>query len=293
MEQKDLFQSMIRKELSGPSPVPFPVIDFDARAVETTPEGRLISEEEFWEGLVFYRGERYTYRFPPRPERKFPEVDYAVVRVNSARDDLWSLRDHPRLALDVLNMKRALYPWVATRLDEARRSEYETPFSHGVDEEEMRSFLDTYGPLTPSYVPLTERVPEAMIDELQMYMGDHRTSDLACLFSVPLTYLHGVARRAREDPLEGIVSCFAAIERAPARTLYRALLLQFMGHLLSGNPVHRCEGCGRWFSFTEDETQARHREGWKRRDARYHSRACLKATSERRRRARLREQETA
>lgn len=216
-----------------------------------------------------------------------------MVRVNSARDALWSLHDHPRLVLDVLGMERALHPWIDPAWLETR-DDLPEEFSHAVRDDKMREFLGTYGPLTPSYVPPPNgSMPEAMIDEFTMYVHDDRVSDLAGLFSRPVGRLHFVAKQANEDPLKGVVSCLGQIERTPPRTLYRALLLQLLEHLLSGNPLHRCEGCGRWFSFTDDETQARHRGGWKRRDARYHSRACLKAASERRRRARLREQKKA
>jgi hypothetical protein len=119
-------------------------------------------------------------------------------------------------------------------------------------------------------------------------LPDDETKRFSCQFSEAVARLHSVARRGKTDPLDGVVACFGQVERTPGRSLYRALLLQLLGHLLGGTPVRECEGCGRWFSFTEDETQARHREGWKRRDAKFHSRACLKATSERRRRARLR-----
>jgi hypothetical protein len=292
VEQKDHFQSTLRKGLGGPSPVAFSLAEYGGTGTDIAPNGRVIGQDECEEGLLFYRGERYTFLFLPRPERGYPKADYCVRRVNSARDGLWSLRDHPHLALELLGMKRDFYPWVHPNIvAKLEADEYQDDYAYAVDEEAMRDFLHTYGPLTPSFLPPENKpVPGPMIDEMGHYLPDDRLKSCFGSFSRLVGNLHRVVRDANEDPVLGVVSCLCRIEEAPQRSLYRALLLQLLEHFLDGNPLHCCEGCGQWFSFTEDESEARHREGWKRSDARYHSRACLKAASERRRRARLREQ---
>jgi hypothetical protein len=294
VEQKDLFPSTLRRSLSGDSPVAFAFGDLDPKSQELsrerTPEGRSIADEEYWEGLCFYRPSRYTFVYgEPEPGLgSWPE--YGVKRINSARLDLWSLKDHPELVLDVLAMNRSLHPGIPEERVEWLLESGAASRWYRVDPHEMRTFLTTYGPLTPSYVWPEGRTPDAMIDELGMYIPDDRTKRFAYNFSEPVSILHLVAQAGKEDHLTGIATCLGQIELSPPRTLYRALLLQLLDHFLSGNPLRPCEGCGRWFVFTEDSSQARHREGWKRRDARYHSRACLKRTSERRRRAKMREQ---
>jgi hypothetical protein len=266
----------------------------DGAATERTPEGRLISDDEYWEGLVFYRGDRYDFIFPRRPTEGPPPSDYVVVGVHERQNaPLWSLRDHPRLVLDVLGMKRARYLGVdADRLETL--DGYWREQVYGVNDDEMRAFLNTYGPLTPSFqlMPDPDRISEAMIDEMSMHERTDAAELVAGRFSVLVNRLHAIASVAKEDALLGVVRCLGAVYRAPPRSLYQALLLQLLGHLLSGAPLNQCKGCGKWFSFTEDDTQARHRNGWKRRDASYHSRACLKATSERNRRARRKSDES-
>jgi hypothetical protein len=277
--------------------VAFPLAEYGSTTVEMTPDGRVISEDEYWEGRVFYRGERYTFRFPPPPDRGFPEADYVVTRVNSARDRLWSLYDHPRLVLDVLAMERQPYPWVSPEYF-ARAEDSNDPSRHtayAVTPEAIRAFLANFGPLTPSFLPPTDRpgTPGPMLDEASQYVPDERLRNYAYKFSWPVAELHRLAQVVHEDSMQGVVGCLAHLEHIPARSLYRALVLQLIEIAVSGDPLRPCEGCGRWFSFSDDETQARHRPGWKRRDAKYHSRACLKAASERRRRANLREQNKA
>ncbi len=296
MEQKDLFQSTLRRGLAGTSAVAFPLPEYGATSVEKTPDGRVISEDEYWEGRVFYRAERYTFRFPEPPDSGFPEADYVVTRVNSARGGLWSLYDHPRLVLDVLALERLPYPWVdheyLQRLEGSDDSWSRQSWhrAQAVSSEAMRGFLTSFGPLSPSFfVPDDRPMSEAMIDEVSQFHPDQQMRNLAFKFSAPVAQLHRLADVVHDDPRQGMASCLGQLEHTSRRTLYRALVLQLLEIAVSGDPLSPCEGCGRWFSYTEDDTQARHRKGWKRRDARYHSRSCLKAASERHRRARLRE----
>ena len=90
-----------------------------------------------------------------------------------------------------------------------------------------------------------------------------------------------------------LVEIFRRVDLSPAPSLYRALLLYVLGLALAGDHAPRsCEGCGKWFFETENASTAVHRTGWKRKDAKYHSVKCMKAASERRRRARKRAQKS-
>ena len=105
-------------------------------------------------------------------------------------------------------------------------------------------------------------------------------------FSETVMRLRLAVRAVAEGDL---IELLAAIDKSPAPSIYRALLLQLLDRLMQGRPAPRpCEGCGKWFFETENESTAVHRSGWKRRDARFHSCRCMKATHERKRRARLR-----
>jgi hypothetical protein len=105
-------------------------------------------------------------------------------------------------------------------------------------------------------------------------------------FSETVLRLRYAVRDVEEGDLVGLL---AAIDTSPAPSIYRALLLQLLDRLMQGRPAPRpCEGCGKWFFETDNESTAIHRTGWKRRDARFHSYRCMKAAHERRRRARLR-----
>lgn len=119
-----------------------------------------------------------------------------------------------------------------------------------------------------------------------MLAKDHRALYWAYLFSEPVYRIRHAVKSAEADPATGLANTFELVDQTPKGSLFRALLLQLLLRLLEQRAPRQCEGCDAG-SRTEDDSSARVKSGWKRSDARYHSRRCLKAAKERERRARL------
>jgi hypothetical protein len=226
-------------------------------------------------GVDFYRG-GFTYRYDPDPDAAITyyrggievdaDIEYYVADVDPARLTPWSLRDYPDLLLRLLSLP-------TYRPD--------IPDSMWITEDAVLGFLDEFGALTLSFL----RDDEDPDSEMFWNLGDGRNADYAFKFSWTVLQLRYAARAVEE---RNLIALLAAIDQSPAPSIYRALLLQLLDRFMEGRPAPRpCEGCGKWFFETENESTAVHRSGWKRRDARFHSSRCMKAAHERKRRARL------
>jgi hypothetical protein len=228
-------------------------------------------------GAVFLRG-GFSYRYEPDPDAVieyglggYPmesEIEYYVAAVDESRLTSWTLDDYPDLLLRLLSLPRH-HP--------------EDEGNPWIKPDAILAFLNEFGALTLSSLR-DDSDPES---EIFWNLGDGRNANFMFNFSETVMRL----RYAVEDVKEGdLISLVAALDESPAPSLYRALLLQLLDRLVEGRPAPRpCEGCGKWFFETENESTAVHRTGWKRRDARFHSYRCMKAAHERKRRARLKD----
>jgi hypothetical protein len=223
-------------------------------------------------GVDFLRG-GFTYRYDPDPDAGITyswvghevdaDIEYYVAAVDATLLTPWSLRDYPDLLLRLLSLPRY-------RED-----------SWSIKEEAILGFLEEFGALTLSFL----RDTEDQDSEMYWNLADGRNRDYVFDFSETVFRLRLAVSDAEKGDLIGLL---AAIDNSPAPSIYRALLLQLLDRFMDGRPAPRpCEGCGKWFFETENESTAVHRAGWKRRDARFHSSRCMKAAHERKRRARL------
>lgn len=194
------------------------------------------------------------------------DLEYFVADADTSELVWWSLADHPHLAYEVADLPTYEDNGFYVRL------------------EAMLAFLQRYGPLTPSFL----RYAKNPQDEVWETLYDDRNRGCAYRFSDPARTIRRIVGQTAESREGALLSAIGALDGSPCPSLYRALLIQLIADLVGGKVPRRCAGCGKWFTETENESQAVHRQGWKRADARYHSRRCMKAARERERRARLR-----
>lgn len=223
---------------------------------------------------VFGRG-GLTVVYVPDDDDEFPTYffdldvcrEYYISHADESQVEWWSLEENPHVLLDALALPT-----------------YDPDDGFYVTEEALRNFIDRWGQLTKGFL----RDGEDPEKEMYWNLTDSRNMNFVCQFSFAVSRLRSAARLPVGDP-ETTPELLLLIDESPAGSLYRALLLQLLQRSLSGlGGPKECAGCGRWFFETADPSTAVHRPGWKRRDAKYHSKACMKAAAERRRRARLR-----
>ena len=191
---------------------------------------------------------------------------------------MWSLRDHPDLALTVAELP-------VTGPDAV------------VPTEQLLTFLGNYGQLTPSFTVL--RSDGETLDGIKAAMAggsfadvDPRSTEWIFQLSRPVALIRAVAERLSSNDRSAVSYCLDALDLTPPGSLLRGLILQLLRRAIAGDRVRRCVGCGLLFTETEGASQATHRAGWKRGDAKYHSARCRKAFLERQRRKRLAESRT-
>jgi hypothetical protein len=191
--------------------------------------------------------------------------EYYVSRVDPTALGSWTLEENPHVLLEALALPTHV------------------PDGPYVTEEALREFIARWGQLTWGFLR-EEKDPEG---EMFWNLEDPRNANFVFNFSFAVGRLRYAARLA-DGNANALPELLLLLDESPAPSLYRALLLQILQRVLRGEAAPRpCAGCGRWFFETSDASTAVHRTGWKRRDAKYHSKACLKAASERRRRARI------
>lgn len=190
------------------------------------------------------------------------ELDYFVADFDQAKAERWSLEDHPALVYEFARPTEA-----AGALDDLNL---------------MLRFLNQYGPLSASFL----RRDHDPYDDMNWNTYDYRNRELAYRYSPIVERVRFLLSEAEKDRSRATLECVVALDSAPNPSLYRGLLLQLLNDLVGGKVARRCKGCDRW--FTEPETDDGTRASRARRsDAQYHSRRCLKAASERSRRARI------
>jgi hypothetical protein len=284
VDTKGHFPSTIRAGLGG---VPYSPVAAREIPPQYSIGGRPISDDEVFDGVVFYRGHVYDFGFFPRTYRDDPDTpEYYVSDIDEARADphylVWSLLDYPDLVFRLIELPRV--PYDDKELESLRAHGYDDPFTWWVTDAAMVSFLQRFGPLTRSDVD-----PENPYSR-DGWLADFRDLRWACLFSEPVLRLRQVVEVMESGDPTALPGCLQLIDESPKGTLYRALLLDLLERILQAERPRRCAGCGKWFVLTEDASQATHRRGWKRRDSRYHSARCRKAALERERRRRMRDQ---
>jgi len=191
--------------------------------------------------------------------------EYYVSAVDPQQIEWWTLEENPDVLLRVLELPT------------------HHPDSHYIEERAIRDFIAEYGQLTDGFL----REAEDPFWEMSGNLNDPRNIDFVFNFSEAAQRLRYAARLPLDDP-ETIPALLLLIDESPAPSLYRALLLQLLERAFAGlGGPKECAGCHRWFFETSNPSTAVHQAGWKRRDAKYHSTACMKAAAERRRRARI------
>lgn len=247
-----------------------------------TPAGRLIGRDEIEAGEVFWRGAAYMFELLDGVhELTETALEYGwrleafdPRRLPSDRL-LWSLRDHPDLALRIADLPR--------NPDES------------VERHAMLGFLQAFGPLSWSLlIGPVERDPNLFLasSEIARRVGDARAGAWAFNFSQPAALVRAVVNELTQDAESALVGSLRAIDKTPEDSLLRGLLVQVLNLAVAKARPRTCRGCGRLFVTTETPTEATHRTGWKRADAIYHSARCRKAHLERQRRKRQRARNT-
>ncbi len=236
--------------------------------------GRLIERAEVDRDEVFWKGGAFVFEYFSLDRGEF-EYGWRLEDWDPDRcgeSQVWSIRDHPELALE--------FAMLPCELDGSVR------------QSAIESFVSTYGPVTPSCIigpVLTDPdllLAGAAFSGAFAHRADPRAGDWYCNVSRARLLVQSVVDELASESGDAIAASLRAIDRTPRATLLRALLIQLLELATAKLRPRSCAGCGRLFVWTDGPSEAHHRGGHKRRDAKYHSAACRKRTLERARRSR-------